>query len=73
MGRLLVSSGFEINESNMLCLAERLAKTKTPTNKNILNQRARVLKKIDQKCEGYRVERRVGRTARILIKPALNC
>jgi hypothetical protein len=27
------------------------------------DQRARVLKKIDQKCEGYRVERRLGRTA----------
>ena len=26
------------------------------------DQRARVLKKIDQKCEGYRVKRRVGRT-----------
>lgn len=27
------------------------------------DQRARVLNKIDQKCEGYCVERRVGRTA----------
>jgi len=34
------------------------------------DRRARVLKKIDQKCEGYRVERRVGRIARILIKPS---
>ena len=70
---ILVAEAFMNMQSPALTSLELSLKVWQCAGIDSPDQRARVLKKIDQKCEGYRVERRVGRTARILIKPALNC
>lgn len=63
--------------SRIILVAEAYMKMATPTLKSLTlslkvwdcagieshDQRSRVLKKIDQQCEGYWVERREGRTA----------
>ena len=63
--------------SRLILVAEAYMKMATPARKSLEltlkvwdcagikshDQRSRVLKKIDQRCEGYWVERREGRTA----------